>query len=81
MKKIPPVMNSQTLLDFVLHRAAKVSTTDSKPYFKKRNTAVKKMQTISDSLISKINNTIKSFPTFENLDPFKKEIIDIRFSI
>jgi len=80
MSKIPTVPTSQELLDIAFGRAAKVTSTDKKPFFRKKKVALKKMQVIPDVISAKIDWVVGSFPTFESLDPFRAEIMDIQFS-
>ena len=80
MKDIPTVLRSQELLDHAFKRASKISARDSKPYFRIKKTEMGKLQVISDVLDSKILKIVKHFPSFDNLDPFTAEIMDIQFS-
>lgn len=80
MKEIPTVLRSQELLDMAFRKASKITIIDKKPFFRIQKTESRKLQTISDILDSKILRTVRSFPSFEHLDPFTAEMMDIAFS-
>jgi len=80
MKDIPTVLRTQELLDIAFKRASKITVMDKKPFFRIKKTETKKLQVVSDVLDSKILKMVRSFPTFENLDPFTAEMMDIGFS-
>ena len=80
MKDIPTVLRSQELLDYAFKRASKVSVKETKPFFRVKKTEMGKLQVVSDVLDSKILKMIRRFPSFDHLDPFTAEIMDIQFS-
>ncbi len=80
MIDIPTVPRAQELLDMAFKRAGKVSVLDKKPYFRVKKTETKKLQIVQDVLDSKILKVVKAFPSFDQLDPFTAEMMDIQFS-
>lgn len=70
-RKLPTVLTAEELIDKAFRRASKVSGRD------KREKALNKLSTISNVLKDYFNKIITSHPSYENLDDFYMEMIDI----
>ncbi len=70
-RKLPTVLTAEELIDKTFRRASKVSGRD------RREKALNKLSTISNVLKDYFNKIITAHPSYENLDNFYREMIDI----
>jgi len=70
-RKLPTVLTAEELIDKTFRRASKVSGRDRK------ERALNKLSTISNVLKDYFNKIITAHPSYENLDNFYREMIDI----
>ncbi len=77
MERIPTVPRAEELKDRAFRRASKIEV--------KKGSAVpdtrKKINSVIDYVGGRLNKVVKSFPTFENLHPFYRELFDLMFGI
>ncbi len=73
-------LSVEELLDISFRRAFK----KPKPVAKRgdkiliyRSREISRIQTISDTLVSRLDKVVKSFPSVERLDPFYRELLDV----
>jgi len=70
-RKLPTVLYAEELLDKAFRRASKVSSRN------KKEKAINKLSTISNTLSDYFDKIIKSHPSYDNLSDFYREIIDV----
>ena len=70
-RKLPTVLTAEELIDKAFRRASKVSGRS------RREKALNKLSTISNVLRDYFNKIITSHPSYDNLDEFYKEMVDI----
>ncbi len=70
-RKLPTVLSAEELIDKAFRRASKISGRD------KREKAINKLSTISNVLKDYFNKIISSHPSYDNLNGFYREMIDI----
>ena len=70
-RKLPTVLYAEELLDKAFRRASKVSGRN------KKEKAINKLSTISNTLSDYFDKIIKSHPSYDNLSDFYREIIDV----
>ncbi|MFX1565980.1 MAG: NOG1 family protein [Promethearchaeota archaeon] len=75
LKYIP---NTKELLDVAFARAAKVSLPKSKkaPYIRAREKEIAKLNKVDDILATRLEEVVKRFPNFDNIDPFYRSLAD-----
>jgi nucleolar GTP-binding protein len=71
MFSIPTVQDAQGLLDKAYGRAHRITQGNE------RTRAVKKIVAVNKTLGSTLEGYVKAFPSFDNLHPFYRELIDI----
>ncbi len=69
-KKLPTVLTSQELIDKAFRRASKVTGRN------KKEKALNKLSTISNVLESYFTRIISEHPSYDNLEPFYREMVD-----
>ncbi len=69
-RKLPTVLTSQELIDKTFRRASKVSGRN------KKEKALNKLSTISNVLESYFTKIVSGHPSYDNLDPFYREMVD-----
>ncbi len=69
-RKLPSVLRSEELIDKAFRRASKVSGKGRK------ERAINKLSTLSNVFSDYFNRIISSHPSYQNLPPFYREIID-----
>lgn len=69
-RKLPTVLTSQELIDKTFRRASKVSGRN------KKEKALNKLSTISNVLESYFTRIVSGHPSYDNLDPFYREMVD-----
>ena len=80
-KYIPTVSDSQEILDRAFKKTKKVIISDRHPFYKKKKTMIKKIETFSTTIIEILNNYVKNYPSINNLPKFYQELIDITLSV
>lgn len=70
-RKLPTVLYAEELLDKAFRRASKISGRN------KKEKAINKLSTISNTLSDYFDKIIKSHPSYDNLPDFYREIIDV----
>ncbi len=70
-RKLPSVLRSEELIDKAFRRASKVTGRN------KREKAINKLSTLSNVFSDHFNRIISSHPSYQNLPPFYREIIDV----
>lgn len=75
LKYIP---NTKELLDVAFARAAKVSLPKSKkaPHVRAREKEIAKLNKVDDILTTRLEEVVKRFPNFDNIDPFYRTLAD-----
>jgi nucleolar GTP-binding protein len=75
LKYIP---NTKELLDVAFARAAKVSLSKSKkaPHVRAREKEIAKLKKVDDILTTRLEEVVKRFPNFDNIDPFYRTLAD-----
>ncbi len=74
-KIIPPIANSQELIDRAFSRARKKTIQDPKKYFRKKKTYIARTESFTDTLTSVLESYIKQFPSLDQLPQFYQELI------
>lgn len=74
-KTIPPIANSQELIDRAFARARKKTIQDPDKYFRKKKTYIARTESFTDTLISVLESYIKQFPSLDQLPQFYQELI------
>jgi nucleolar GTP-binding protein len=74
-KTIPPIANSQELIDRAFARARKKTIQDPDKYFRKKKTYIARTESFTDTLISVLESYIKQFPSLDQLPRFYQELI------
>ena len=69
-KKLPTVLTSQELIDKAFRRASKVTGRN------KKERALNKLSTISNVLESYFTRIVSEHPSYDNLEPFYREMVD-----
>ena len=74
---IPKVLTADELLDKAFKRGAKVEVEDKVRIFRIRKTTSAKIDSVSQTIVSTLENYIEKFPSLERLPEFYAELIDI----
>ncbi len=77
--KLPPVPNSETMLDIAFKRSKKVQSSNKNREKKAREEEIGRINSISDTLTGILNRILNSFPMIDRLDPFFASIIESEF--
>jgi len=71
MFRIPTVLDADELLDKAFGRAKKITTGTQK------TRAVGKLMAVRKTISTTLDKYVRAFPSFDNLHPFYRELIDI----
>ena len=75
LKYIP---NTKELLDVAFARASKITLPKSKksPYVRAREKEIAKLNKVNDILTTRLEEVVKRFPNFDNIQPFYRTLAD-----
>jgi nucleolar GTP-binding protein len=79
--EIPTILDADELIDKAFRRASKVVVPDSKPFYQARKTASAKMDSVAGTIGATLERYIASFPDFNTLHPFHKDLYTTLFDI
>jgi len=80
-RNIPLVLSAEELLERSFRKTKKVQIVDRNALYKKKKTIIAKTESFSDSIISTLEQYVKTFPSIENLPSFYQDIIDIKIDV
>ena len=75
------VLSAEELLERSFRKTKKVQIVDRNALYKKKKTIIAKTESFSDSIISTLEQYVKTFPSIENLPSFYQDIIDIKIDV
>lgn len=81
LQEIPTIANSEELIDRALRRASKVEESVRNADYRARLTAVRKIHSVADNIANPLHSYVKAFPSFDNIHPFDREIIDLTVGV
>ena len=74
---IPTIATSEELIDRALRRASKVEESVRNADYRARLTAVRKIHSVADNIANPLQAYVKGFPSFDNIHPFDRSIVDL----
>lgn len=80
-RKLPIVLDAQTIIQRSLAKSHKVQISDRDPDFRRKKTIIAKTESFAKSLIANLESYVKKFPSIENLPPFYQDLIDIKIDV
>ena len=81
LQEIKNIATSEELIDRALRRASKVEEKVRSADYRARLTAVRKIHSVADNLANPMISYVKSFPSFDLIHPFDREIIDLTVGV
>ena len=78
---IPTIATSEELIDRALRRASKVEESVRNADYRARLTAVRKINSVADNIANSLHSYVKAFPSFDNIHPFDRSIIDLTVGV
>ena len=80
-RNIPLVLSADKLLELSFRSSRKIQINDRSNLYKKKKTIIARTDSFSKSIISRLEQYVKKFPSIDNLSSFYQEIIDIKIDI
>jgi len=77
MLNIPTISTADELVGRAFHKAAKVQIADPDRKYRMKKTSIAKLQSVAQYLDSTLSSYVKSFPSFDELHPFQRELLDL----
>ena len=77
MLNIPTISTADELIGRAFHKAAKVQIADPDRKYRLKKTSIAKLQSVAQHLDSTLSGYVKSFPSFDELHPFQRELLDL----
>ena len=81
LQEIPTIATAEELIDRALRRASKVEESVRNADYRARLTAVRKIHSVADNIANPLNTYVKAFPSFDNIHPFDRSIIDLTVGV
>ena len=78
---IPTIATSDELIDRALRRASKVEESVRNADYRARLTAVRKINSVADNIANPLHSYVKAFPSFDNIHPFDRSIVDLTVGV
>ena len=78
---IPTIATSEELIDRALRRASKVEESVRNADYRARLTAVRKINSVADNIANPLHSYVKAFPSFDNIHPFDRSIVDLTVGV
>jgi nucleolar GTP-binding protein len=75
MYRIPTILNAQEILDKAFKKAEKI------PYKGKKEDSEARINSFSDTVSSTLRRYVGRFPSFDNMHPFYRELLDISVGV
>ena len=80
-RNIPLVLPADKLLESSFKNSRKIRIDDRSALYKKKKTIIARTDSFTTSIISRLEQYVKKFPSIENLPKFYQDIIDIKIDI
>ena len=77
MLQIPTISTADELIDRAFRKAARVQIADRERVYRLKKSSIAKLQSVSQMLDSTLSSYVKSFPSFDEMHPFRKELLDL----
>ena len=81
LQEIKNIATSEELIDRALRRASKVEEKVRNADYRARLTAVRKIHSVADNIANPLHTYVKAFPSFDNIHPFDRSIIDLTVGV
>ena len=81
LQEIPTIATAEELIDRALRRASKVEESVRNADYRARLTAVRKIHSVADNIANPLHTYVKAFPSFDNIHPFDRSIIDLTVGV
>ena len=81
LQDIPTIATAEELIDRALNRASKVEESVKNADYRARLVAVRKINSVSDNIANHLQTYVKAFPSFDNIHPFDRAIIDLTVGV
>ena len=81
LQEIPTIATAEELIDRALKRASKVEESVRNADYRARLTAVRKIHSVADNIANPLHTYVKAFPSFDNIHPFDRSIIDLTVGV
>ena len=81
LQEIPTIATAEELFDRALRRASKVEESVRNADYRARLTAVRKIHSVADNIANPLHTYVKAFPSFDNIHPFDRSIIDLTVGV
>ena len=77
MLHIPTISTADELVDRAFRKASRVQIADPARTFRLKKSSIAKLQSVAQMLDSALSSYVKSFPSFGEMHPFQKELLDL----
>ena len=77
MLHIPTISTADELVDRAFRKASRVQIADPARTFRLKKSSIAKLQSVAQMLDSTLSSYVKSFPSFGEMHPFQKELLDL----
>jgi nucleolar GTP-binding protein len=77
MLHIPTISTADELIDRAFRKASRVQIADRERVYRLKKSSIAKLQSVAQMLDSTLTSYVKAFPSFDEMHPFRKELLDI----
>jgi nucleolar GTP-binding protein len=77
MLNIPTISTADELIGRAFHKAARVVIADPDRKYRMKKTSIAKLQSVAQYLDSTLSGYVKSFPSLDEMHPFRRELLDL----
>ncbi|MCK5547807.1 MAG: 50S ribosome-binding GTPase [Thermoplasmata archaeon] len=81
MFKLPDVRTPDEILESAFKRAGKVTAPKKQRVVREKQLSIAKIRTVSQYVSKEMGRYVKGFPSFDELDDFYKELLDVTISL
>jgi nucleolar GTP-binding protein len=77
MLNIPTISTADELIGRAFHKATRVIIADPDRKYRMKKTSIAKLQSVAQYLDSTLSGYVKSFPSLDEMHPFRRELLDL----
>jgi len=79
-KKIPQIVDAETLIDRTLRKSGKIKIMDRSYEYQTKKTIIARTESFAENITNVLEKYVKDFPSIDNLPKFYQELIQIKIN-
>lgn len=79
--RIPTIMTADEIVDSAFRRGSKITVPAKDPFPRLKQTEQARVRSVQNSIASTLQTYVKRFPSFDQLPPFYRELIDLTLDL